>query len=286
VACGWTLRSLQWNTPDDRILHYEFETSHELATTLQRVPEGFDTPGSEALRTKLADHPFALSGRLEKFKAGYFDDGTSGIVVRLESVAAGPAAEEAGVDTYGLMGKSVALRVFDSGEVFETHGLEHLSGFGRFGELFADVFIQTIVRLPPELPEPGEEVRVVSSTPLEIDRFTHVERTTDVVFRREGEPDSCLLGRSCVRLTYEGSVDERGTNRDPMHFTVIETRGSISGSLLFVLDKGDFQEHRYVQDLVRRIVTYEGPFDDGEEGVIRAEIAQSDHSETTLRRLP
>ena len=288
VACGWSLRSLHWNTPDDRILHYEFETSHALSTEIQRYPAGIDLEGADSLRSKLGDETFALGGRLEKFKAGYFEDGTAGIIVRIESVSAGPdpADGSAGMDTFGLIGKSVALRVFDSGEVFETHGLEHLSGFGRFGELFADVFTQIVLRLPTELPEEGESLRVQTKVPLEIDRYTGIERSLDVEFRREGDPEPCVLGRTCVQLTYEGSVTERGINRDPMHFTKVEASGTLSGSLLFALDKGDFQEHRYVQDLVRTIVTYEGPFDEGESGTVRAELSQSDRSVTTLRRIP
>jgi len=288
VACGWTLRSLRWNTPDDRILHYEFETSHTLSTEVQQFPAGVDTTAAEPLLAKLADETFALGGRMEKFKAGYFDDGTSGLVLRLESVTCGPDGPDgaSGVDTFGLIGKSVAMRVFDSGEVFETHGLEHLSGYGRFGELFADVFTQMIVRLPIEVPEPGAEVRVETRVPLKIDRFTRVERALDIVYRREGEPEPCLVGRACVQLTYEGRVAEQGINRDPMHFTEVEASGTISGSLLFALDKGDFQEHRYVQDIQRTIVTYEGPFDEGETGMVRARLSQNDRSETTLRRMP
>ena len=288
VACGWSLRSLHWNTPDDRILLYEFETSHALSTKVQRFPTGVDPAQIEPLNAKLGDETFALSGRLEKFKAGYFDDGTSGLVVRFESVTAGPDAADgsAGVDTFGLIGKSMALRVFDSGEVFETDGLEHFSGFGRFGELFADVFSQIILRLPTALPEPGESIRVQTSVPFKVDRFTRVERSLDVEFRREGEAKPCMLGRDCVEMTYTGSVTEHGINRDPMHFTEVDATGSISGSMLFALDKGDFQEHRYLQELVRTIVTYEGPFDEGEVGTVRAEISQSDRSETTLRRIP
>ena len=44
VACGWSVRSLRWHTPDDVTLTYEFETEHRLSTTFERLP---GSPGED-----------------------------------------------------------------------------------------------------------------------------------------------------------------------------------------------------------------------------------------------
>ncbi len=290
ASCGWSVRSLRWNTPDDVTLSYEFETEHRLNTVFEKLPGNPSADEVTAMESRLADVVFALSGRLEKFKAQYFVDRTSGVVVRLAAVEGqqlrpeGPVA----IDVDGLVGKSVAMRTFDSGEVFEAVGYEHFAGYSRYGEMFAEVFPQLMVRLPTEMPAVGEPTRVKTVLPFRIDGFSESQQTWDLTFVRESEPAPCLIGKACVELSYTGEVTEKGLGRDPAHVTRVVGEGSVSGVLLFAADTRDLQEHRYTLDLERTIQTFEGPFDPrkGEEGEVRAELRQTDHSETVLRRIP
>jgi hypothetical protein len=289
VACGWSLRSLRWNLPDDTVLRYSFESVHELSTSLEQVPPVLEAEALDELTEALGAETFEIRGELERYKAQYFDDGTAGVVVRVVSASGGQRTPEGlkGLDAEGLLGKSVALRTFSSGEVFETLGFEHFTGFGRFGGLFADVFSQLNVRLPVALPDPGAEITVRSSVPYRVDKFTLVRQTMDLAYTRVGEPAACLLGNACVELQYRGTVSELGGNRDPSRFTEIEGEGEITGRMLFAADKGDFQDHSYEVQMTRTIRTFEGPYDpdEGEEGVVRAVIHQTDHNTTTLRRV-
>ena len=79
---------------------------------------------------------------------------------------------------------------------------------------------------------------------------------------------------------------EQGHNGDPMHFTIIEGEGTVSGTILFAMDKEDFQRHELQMDVQRTITTYEAPFDarKGEQGEVRAILHQTDSSTTELRR--
>lgn len=289
-GCGAAYRSLRWNTPDDTALRYDFETRRVIETELETVPAGADPAVLAALRDKLQQHELALSGTLEKRKAQYFRDATSGFVITLASVDAMAAPEgiPSPLDVEGLVGKSVSVRGFDSGEVFEAIGFEHFSGYGRFGDVFADVFLQLMRRLPPELPEAGSSAVVHSEIPLQIDPLCEVRRISEVEYRVAGEPTPCQLGRTCVELLYEGWVRETGFNREPRHVTELEATGTIRGSMLLAMDVRDFQEHRYEVDIDRTIRTYEGPFDreEGEQGTVRAVVLQADHEQTVLRRQP
>jgi hypothetical protein len=280
------VRTLRWNLPDDRVLVYGFETTHQLRTTLDVLPEGELGDLAGDIAAVLADSTITLRGEIEVFKAQYFEDTTHGTVMRITSTEGdcsdcGPGSS---LDVEGLVGKSVALRGFDSGEVFETIGYEHFSGFGRYGELFADLFPQMSVRLPQELPPPGETRTVHSTVPLRIDTYTMVAQTWHLTYHTEGEPAPCFIGKSCVELVYSGTIEEQGTGRDPAHFTTTAGSGTVDGRVLMALDRGQFQEHGYTVDLERTITTYEGPFEIGREsGTVRAVLSQRDHAETTMR---
>jgi hypothetical protein len=290
LACSTTYRTVRWNTPDDTVLHYTFESEHAVETHLERLPTGVDPAEVAAMQERLLGARYELSGALEKFKAQYFDDGTGGIVLRIQSLTGGQRIDGGivPVDTEGLIGKSVALRVFDSGEVFETLGFEHFTGFGRHGELFADVFTLFNVLLPNQLPEPGSPIFVRSTRPMRLDNRSEVVQTLQLTFDRVGEPRACMLGEACVELTYEGKVSEEGLSKDPAHFTRVEGEGTLTGTMLFALDRGDFQEHEYTLAIERVITTYEAPYDegDGEQGVVRAEVRQHHEAHTTVRRTP
>ncbi len=291
LACSTVYRSLRWNTPDDTILHYTFESRHEVDTDLVRLPAGVDASEVAALQQRLTGARYELQGALEKFKAQYFDDGTSGVVLRLESLTGGQRTDEGLVplDTEGLMGKSVALRTFDSGELFETLGFEHFSGFGRHGELFVDLFTLFNGLLPNEVPEPGKPKFVRSTRPVRYDTFTQVEQVLQLTFERiEGDPVPCLVGEACVQLRYAGTVREEGLGKDPAHYTAMEGEGTLSGTMLFALDRGDFQQHDYDLAMERSFVIYEAPFDpdEGERGSVRAEIHQVHDTHTSVRRTP
>ena len=73
---------------------------------------------------------------------------------------------------------------------------------------------------------------------------------------------------------------------DPDHVAQLEGTGTVSGTLLMALDVRDFQEHRYEVQMSRSLKTFEGPFDRraGEKGTVRAEVLQTDHIETVIRR--
>lgn len=290
TSCGWSVRSLRWNTPDDITLSYEFETEHRLTTLFERLPPGPTADQVTAMESELADVVFALRGTLEKFKAQYFVDRTSGVVVRLASIEGQQVGPEGPVDidVDGLVGKSVALRTFDSGEVFEAVGYEHFAGYGRYGELFAEVFPQLMIRLPTELPDTGVPARVRTTLPLRIDGFSEARQTWELIYVRTTEPEPCLIGKACVQLTYSGQVTEKALGRDPAHVTRVAGEGTVEGTLLFALDRNDLQEHTYALDMQRTIQTFEGPFDPrkGEEGTVRAELTQRDRSETVIRRIP
>ncbi len=287
-SCGWSVRSLRWNTPDDLTLDYEFETEHRLRTLFEKLPAGPTADQVTAMESELVDVVFSLSGTLEKFKAQYFVDRTSGVVVRLAAVEGRQETPEGPVDidVDGLVGKSVAMRTFDSGEVFEAVGYEHFAGYGRYGELFAELFPQLMVRLPTELPDVGVPARVRTTFPLRIDGFSEAHQTWEVAWTRTTEPEPCLIGKACVQLTYSGTIHERALGRDPSHVTRVTGEGTVEGELLFSLDRNDLQEHSYTIDLERTIQTFEGPFDPrkGEEGEVRAELKQRDQSRTVIRR--
>jgi hypothetical protein len=288
TGCGAAYRTLRWNTPDDVVRQYTFETVHDIETSLETLPAASTPDGLAAIEDKLREQRFTLSGTLEKRKAQYFRDGTSGYVITMSAID--PPPDDGGLvsrlDVDGLVGKSVAIRAFDSGEIFEAIGFEHFTGYGRFGDLFPELFSQLMMRLPPELPDIGNSIAVHNEVPLQLGPLCKLEHTWDVEFHRTGEPEPCNIGRACVELQYNGTLAEKGFNKEPRHVTEVVGSGTIRGTILLALDTRDFQEHRYEVQNNRTIRTFEAPFDrrEGEEGVVRAVITQADHSETVLRR--
>ncbi len=115
----------------------------------------FETRGADGLELELAPQSLQLEGRVSIAPSVSYRDGSLGRVLRFEELVDGSTGEP-----HGLEGRAIELRGFESGEVLTIHGMEHLAGPGRHGDVL-DVIVPLF---SPKVPELQRRDRVVTST--------------------------------------------------------------------------------------------------------------------------
>lgn len=156
----------------------------------------FVTRGEDGLEVSLPDQALSLVGHAQLTPAALYRDGSLGTVLTLQ----GLHDPETGA-AHGLSGRAVALRTFESGEVLEVSGLDHLAGPGRHGDAL-DVLIPLLSpRLPLDVD--GGPVKLVTSYPVRIDATRGHKVEVAAAW-------SAAAGRGAKTRHYEGQLRCQG----------------------------------------------------------------------------
>ncbi len=224
-------RSLSYLLAQDTLERFEFEATHSLTTEFVRMPPEAGAYDVAGLQTNLAEVRTSLRGGMERFVGRVFRDRSLGVVSRLVEIEGtvdrgqGPGP----LDLSGLDGKSISLRVFDSGEVLDSFGWTHMLGAGRPGDLVVEALLMQVFRLPNHVPK-GDE-RLGLTYRLRFSPDPSVERNWDhvVAFEAAEVPPDCTR---CVAMSYSGELKEVSRDKHPARPMVLDAQGRIEGTLL------------------------------------------------------
>lgn len=234
-AAGAARRSLHYDFPTVEPSRFEFEVTRRVVTDVVLLPS--EAEGSEAavVLQRISAVDSRLEGRLERFVATTYRDGTLGLVSRLVGVdgSVGREGLELGgpLSFGGLDGKSLALRLRASGEVLDSVGWSHFMGSARGGELAQDVFLQSVLRLPNHLPtSEGSTTSFVMRLPIDgrLENLLNWTITYSVAQAGEG------CGIDCVALSYRGVLREDSEDKDPSRPMNRSAVGTVEGGLVLV----------------------------------------------------
>ncbi len=285
------VRSLQWGLPQHTAFQYSFHTEHHLSTVfIDPPPPATGEEGTrKATEASLQSWSLVLDGQLTQSLARVFRDGTWGQLVRITAAR----GEENGprgaipIEAEGLVGKSVVVRGWPSGETLEMAGYAQLGGAGRLGEVWFDLFPQLTVRLPRTLPQPG------SPPPEEPSNYTlRAEFTSQAAVEQAwslkwtGATQAPCPEGECLSLTYQGTIVEVDKNDRPDRKVDASGTGTVEGTLLLASLTHRLIRHEYRVKLTRELTTFGLPPARGEEAPPRIRLRTTDEATTVLQRIP
>ncbi len=160
----------------------------------------FSTRGEDGLQVDLGPETLALQGRVTLSQGPRYRDGSLGTVLRFDTLVDGATGEP-----HGLAGRAIELRAFESGEVLEVRGLEHLAGAGRHGDVL-DVLIPLF---SPKVPELGRQEEAVSTTSYPVTVVEGRGHRVDLVARWTLGPE---VARGIQAVHYEGQLKCKGSD--------------------------------------------------------------------------
>ena len=183
--------------------------------------ESFHFELSRSVRTERAGHsliqPFTtrVRGKVERYLARVFRDGTLGVVVRTVNldgtIERAPASQPKPLDLGAVDGRSVSLRVDRSGALLASYGWLEVRRAG-VGDLVDEALLFAVPRLPPQIPAPGQSVAGTHRIEIPIAAGLSCEQTWVLTYTRPLEPLQDCRG-SCRAVSYEGSVREKCEDR-------------------------------------------------------------------------
>jgi len=269
-------RSLKYGFPQDRIEGFAFELTRTIETEMQHLPaeaEGFDVA---SLTARIGTVETRLEGRIERLLARVFRDFSSGLVTRLVDLRGTVArgGESVGLSTDVLEGKSVSFRVLPSGELLDASGWDRLAGAGRGGDLVSELLLQTVMRLPRDVPRKGRVVPSTYRVRVPVDAFVTRDQNWIVAFEAGEAPADC---RGCVAIEYRGEITETGLDKHPGRPMKLTGTGTVSGSMLLARGSRALLRHAFVFDWERTVESTRA------NGTLRGRVKQTEHVEGTLR---
>lgn len=269
VAQGAARRNLVYDLPQDTLERFDFSVSSLVETALVRLPAEADRYDLEPLRARLASVQTTLSGTLERFVGRAFRDDSLGVIARLVDLDGTLArgGEPVGLDVTGLEGKSVSLRLHDSGELLDSVGWDHLSGAMRGHDVVAEVLLQQVLRLPATAPRGSGAVGATFKLRFSVD--SSLQRTWDHVLSWTlADPGDC---RGCLALAYEGPLMEKVRDKHPARPMVMDGQGRVEGVVL--LDRGGrsrpLLRHEWTTTWTRKVRS------ERDNGSMRGEVEQT-----------
>ena len=180
------------------------------ATAGPPAPTRFRLAIAGEFETTLPEAPsgtLALALEIRQEQARVFRDGSLGSLVVFEAASgtlsrAGGAAEAVPLE---LAGRSIELRTFDDGELLDVSLIEHLIGFGRYGDVF-DLILPVLTPAPPALRSEREVVGRAMHWPVHLSQQHGLKNTLWAQWR--------LLDsdREGWTLQYSGPWEGRGAN--------------------------------------------------------------------------
>ncbi len=248
-------RNLTYKLAQDKVETLGFEVEHVVTTSFARMPPEAEPYDVEGLEASLAEVKVQVAGSLERVVGRVFRDSSLGLVTRVVGLAGtvdrGEGAEAIPFDE--LEGKSVSMRVLDSGELLASSGWEHLAGAGRGGDLVEPVLLQSVLRLPFTVPE-GEGVLPASfRLRVPVDPLLNLDQTWDMKYGAGEVPKGC---RRCVAITYAGTVTEAAEDQHPARPMKRQSEAEVSGTILLSGKNGQLLEHVFSLVWTRNVTSH------------------------------
>ena len=270
-------RTLRYEFDENRITNYRFSTQRSVETEVSKLPSEAAQFDHEAVLQKIASVESKLEGRLERFVAKSYRDGTLGVVSRLVDLSGsiGRAGEVIPTRFEQVEGKSMAVRLHKSGEILHSNGWPYFMGGGRGGELAQDVLLQAVLRLPRHVP--GKE-GIGTSFTLRVPIDPALERSELWMIRYlpAEAPEDC--GRHCYAISYSGELKETSRDKHPARPMTRKGTGQIAG-LLLVEGRGRAKRlltHEWTVQWDREIASHR------EDGSVRGQLLQKVTSSGSL----
>jgi|GEM_PF-1555743 len=238
-------RSLRYRLPADAIETLSFDVAHTVQTSFDQLPPEAEPYDTDTLQASLATVTTEVSGTIERVVGRVFRDRSLGLVSRVIDVAGsvdrGQGAEP--LDASGIEGKSVSMRVLESGELLASAGWQHLAGGGRGGDAVFTVLLQSILRLPFEVPSNGGTLPTSFKQRVPVDPLLNLDQTWDLLYSAAEVPDGC--GRRCVAVSYEGTITEAAVDGHPARPMKRDGAAQVSGTILLDSKSGYVRDHTF-----------------------------------------
>jgi len=279
-SAGAARRSLHYNFPTGGTSHFEFEVTRTVVTDVARLPSEAEELGSGEVLKRISAVDSRIEGRLERFVATTYRDGTLGLVSRLVDLAG--TVDRGGngmpLSFVGLDGKSLSLRLRASGEVLDSAGWSHFVGSARGGELAQEVFLQSVLRLPKQLPV-SEGSSTSFTFRLPVDDGLERRLTWTVTYSAAPEAEGC--GRECVAMSYQGVLREDSEDSDPARPMSRSAVGAVEGTVQLVGAGGrkQLQSHHWKLSWDRDIASFR------EDREVRGQLQQRVESAGRITRV-
>ncbi len=259
-------RSLTYRMPSNAIEVLSFKVDHRVQTRAVELPPEAEPYDVDGLLAGLADVNTVVQGRLERTVGRVFRDRSLGLVTRVVELSgtvdrgAGPA--QAALE--GLEGKSVSMRVLESGELLASLGWSHMAGAGQGGDLVRDVLLFSVLRLPYTLPANGGAIPSSFRLRVPVDGLLNLDQAWNLQWTAAEAPADC---RRCTALQYEATMTEAAEDRHPARPMDSSSTGEATGTVL--LDaKGAVLTHDFGLVWTRTVRSLR------ENGTRRAEVEQ------------
>lgn len=233
-AADGARRSLGYKMPANALEHFEFTVDHHVTTRAVELPPEAEPYDVDGLFEAIGDVRTQVRGRVERTVARVFRDRSLGLVSRVVDVQGtidrGAGAQDA--DFTGIDGKSVSMRVLDSGELLASLGWEHLAGAGRGGDLVRDLLLLSVLRLPYAEPSGAGAVPSTFRLRLPEDQLLNRDQSWTLAWTAGEVPAGC---KGCTALAYTGTATEAAVDRHPARPMDSESTAELSGTV--VLDR-------------------------------------------------
>ncbi|MBJ93352.1 MAG: hypothetical protein CMP23_02640 [Rickettsiales bacterium] len=162
----------------------------------------------------LAPFMTRLEGRVQRYLARVFRDGSFGFVTRVVELSGTESfnneAAQA-LDLGGLDGRSISLRLARTGELLDSVAWSYLRTAGG-GDLVDGTLLASLPRLPERLPAAGEELPQSYRLSFDYGAGVRCDQLWVLVYRLgAGFSGSCGVG--CMPLAYRAELSERCADR-------------------------------------------------------------------------
>lgn len=218
---------------------------------------------------------------MDRSLARVFRDSSLGLIARVVdlegTVQRGSEGSLESLELSGLEGKSVALRLHASGELLDSHGWSHVGGAQRPGSVLGDLFLQSMLRLPPHPPKPNRPLGVTFRTRVPVDASLQRARTWTLTYSRSEPPRDC--GKGCIAMDYVGEVLERSIDTHPARPMDLRGKAAVSGTIVLTGKRGRLVSHTWTSEWRNTIQSKSA------EGVVRSEVLQELREVGSIRRL-
>lgn len=238
-------RNLKYRLPTDAIESLQFEVQHTVTTRFDTLPPEAEPYDVKALEASLAEVKTSLSGRIERVVGRVFRDSSLGLVSRIIDLEGTIDRGEGAVPVNwsGLEGKSVSMRMLESGELLASAGWQHIAGAARGGDAVYAVLLQSILRLPFDVPAQGGAVPLTFRSRVPVDPLLNLDRGWNLSFTAGEPPAGC--GRRCVALNYEGTVTEAAVDQHPARPMKRDSTATVSGTVVLGNRAGFVKDHSF-----------------------------------------
>ena len=259
-------RSLAYKMPANALEHLGFQVEHRITTEAVELPPEAAPYDVDGLLQAVGDVTTTVSGRLERTVARVFRDRSLGLVSRVVALQAQVDRGQGPTDVplAGLEGKSVSMRVLDSGELLASVGWEHMAGAGRGGDLVRDLLLFSVLRLPYAVPSGTGAIPSTFRLRIPEDPLLNRDQAWTLAWTAASPPADC---RRCSALAWSAEVTEAAEDRHPAR--PMSAEGTATGSGVVVLNgRGALVAHDFSLTWTRTVRSHR------ENGDRRAELTQ------------